>query len=61
MFSVQGNWPNTYAFTKAITENMISTNEYHLPISIFRPSIGKGILYMGIYYDHVYIVYNYYQ
>lgn len=35
------NWPNTYTFTKAITENLISTNENHLPISIFRPSISK--------------------
>ncbi|XP_060881062.1 fatty acyl-CoA reductase wat-like [Metopolophium dirhodum] len=33
------NWPNTYTFTKAITEDMISTNENRLPISIFRPSI----------------------
>ncbi|XP_060852908.1 fatty acyl-CoA reductase wat-like [Rhopalosiphum padi] len=33
------NWPNTYTFTKAITENMILSNDYQLPISIFRPSI----------------------
>ncbi|XP_060876849.1 fatty acyl-CoA reductase wat-like [Metopolophium dirhodum] len=33
------NWPNTYTFTKAVTENMIQTNGNHLPISIFRPSI----------------------
>lgn len=36
---ILGNWPNTYTFTKAIAENVISTNENHLPISIFRPSI----------------------
>ncbi|VVC26724.1 Male sterility, NAD-binding,NAD(P)-binding domain,Fatty acyl-CoA reductase, C-terminal [Cinara cedri] len=30
---------NTYYFTKAITENLISTNDNRLPISIFRPSI----------------------
>lgn len=33
------DWPNTYTFTKAVTENMILTNENRLPISIFRPSI----------------------
>ncbi|XP_060850791.1 fatty acyl-CoA reductase wat-like [Rhopalosiphum padi] len=33
------NWPNTYTFTKAITENMILNNDNQLPISIFRPSI----------------------
>ncbi|XP_050058956.1 fatty acyl-CoA reductase wat-like [Aphis gossypii] len=36
---VLDDWPNTYTFTKAITENMILTNGNHLPISIFRPSI----------------------
>lgn len=41
--SILENWPNTYTFTKAITENMISTNENNLPISIFRPSISKYI------------------
>ncbi|XP_027836948.2 fatty acyl-CoA reductase wat-like [Aphis gossypii] len=33
------DWPNTYTLSKAITENMILTNENQLPISIFRPSI----------------------
>ncbi|XP_015366451.1 PREDICTED: fatty acyl-CoA reductase 1-like [Diuraphis noxia] len=33
------DWPNTYTLTKAITEDLISTNENHLPVSIFRPSI----------------------
>ncbi|XP_022167367.1 fatty acyl-CoA reductase wat-like isoform X2 [Myzus persicae] len=33
------DWPNTYTFTKAVTENMILTNGNRLPISIFRPSI----------------------
>ncbi|KAF0769846.1 fatty acyl-CoA reductase wat-like [Aphis craccivora] len=35
------NWPNTYTFTKAITENMILNYDNQLPISIFRPSISK--------------------
>ncbi|CAH1738322.1 unnamed protein product [Aphis gossypii] len=33
------DWPNTYTFTKALTENDILTYENQLPISIFRPSI----------------------
>jgi len=37
--NILGNWPNTYTFTKAITEDMISKNVNNLPISIFRPSI----------------------
>ncbi|KAL5235551.1 hypothetical protein ACI65C_002961, partial [Semiaphis heraclei] len=37
--NVSVDWPNTYTFTKALMENVISTNENHLPISIFRPSI----------------------
>jgi len=39
VINVSKNWPNTYNFSKAITENMIATNGNHLPISIFRPSI----------------------
>ncbi|XP_025207314.1 fatty acyl-CoA reductase wat-like [Melanaphis sacchari] len=37
LFSV--DWPNTYTFTKALTENVILKNKNQLPISIFRPSI----------------------
>eukprot|EP00102_Acyrthosiphon_pisum_P027140 XP_016664350.1 PREDICTED: fatty acyl-CoA reductase 1-like isoform X1 [Acyrthosiphon pisum] len=37
--NVLKDWPNTYIFTKALSENMISTNENKLPISVFRPSI----------------------
>lgn len=40
-YSIIGNWPNTYTFTKAVAENLISENKYNLPISIFRPSISK--------------------
>ncbi|VVC31702.1 Hypothetical protein CINCED_3A003071 [Cinara cedri] len=37
---ILGVWPNTYTFTKAIAENLLAiSNENHLPISIFRPSI----------------------
>ena len=34
-------WPNTYLFTKAITEDMIRQNVNGLPVSIIRPSIGE--------------------
>ncbi|KAE9538171.1 hypothetical protein AGLY_006143 [Aphis glycines] len=33
------DWLNTYTFTKALTENVILTNENQLSISIFCPSI----------------------
>jgi alcohol-forming fatty acyl-CoA reductase len=32
-------WPNTYTFTKAISEDMIRQYQDRLPISIIRPSI----------------------
>ena len=34
-------WPNTYSFTKAVTEDMIRQNVNGLPISIIRPSVGE--------------------
>lgn len=34
-------WPNTYAFTKAISEGMIKEYQNKLPLSIIRPGIGK--------------------
>jgi fatty acyl-CoA reductase len=41
--SVIGDWPNTYTFTKAVTEDMIKEEARDLPIAILRPSIGKYI------------------
>ncbi|CAO1362962.1 unnamed protein product [Diamesa serratosioi] len=35
-------WPNTYSFSKAISEDMIRQNIYRLPISIIRPSVVIG-------------------
>ncbi|XP_050536687.1 fatty acyl-CoA reductase wat-like [Daktulosphaira vitifoliae] len=32
-------WPNTYTFTKAITENLVLNYSKTIPIGIFRPSI----------------------
>ncbi|KAG8222376.1 hypothetical protein J437_LFUL002995 [Ladona fulva] len=34
-----GKWPNTYAFTKAISEDMVRSYAKDLPIAIFRPAI----------------------
>lgn len=36
---VMDNWPNTYAFTKALAEDVIKNHSKGLPISIFRPAI----------------------
>lgn len=35
-------WPNTYAYTKAISEDMIRQFQDRLPIGIIRPTIGKA-------------------
>lgn len=32
-------WPNTYTFSKALTENYLNQVKHKLPISIVRPSI----------------------
>jgi thioester reductase-like protein len=36
-----GEWPNTYTFSKAIAEEIIQTLGGRLPIAIFRPSMGE--------------------
>jgi alcohol-forming fatty acyl-CoA reductase len=35
-------WPNTYSFTKAISEDMMRQYQDQLRIAIVRPSIGKN-------------------
>ncbi len=37
-----GTWPNTYCFTKAITEQMVAEYGDTLPICMVRPSIIMG-------------------
>ena len=44
MLSLLGKWPNTYAFTKAVAENVIERQAADLPIGIFRPAIGESLL-----------------
>lgn len=34
-----GKWPNTYAFTKTIGEDVIRRHSKNLPVCIVRPSI----------------------
>ena len=41
---VIGDRPNTYTFTKAITEQYVNQEREHLPISIVRPSIVAGAI-----------------
>jgi fatty acyl-CoA reductase len=36
------NWPNTYAFTKAIAEDSVRDQGAGLPIGVFRPAIVVG-------------------
>ncbi|KAF4517873.1 hypothetical protein B566_EDAN001828 [Ephemera danica] len=38
---ILGNLPNTYVFTKALSESIIYEARNELPVVIFRPSIGK--------------------
>jgi fatty acyl-CoA reductase len=33
-------WPNTYAFTKAMAEDLVRDEGVGLPIGVFRPAIG---------------------
>jgi fatty acyl-CoA reductase len=37
-------WPNTYVFTKAVTEDMIRQFSGELPIAIIRPTIGEFLI-----------------
>ncbi|KAF6206838.1 hypothetical protein GE061_018074 [Apolygus lucorum] len=36
---IEGEWPNTYAFTKAVAEDAIKKYAIGLPASVFRPAI----------------------
>lgn len=37
-------WPNTYAFTKSLSEEMVRRYKAKLPVAIIRPSISKNTL-----------------
>ncbi|XP_046659931.1 fatty acyl-CoA reductase wat-like [Homalodisca vitripennis] len=37
--SLLGDWPNTYTFTKALAEQVVSKEGIGLPIAVFRPAV----------------------
>lgn len=39
-------WPNTYTFSKAVSEELIRLAENDLPIIVIRPSIGKDTTFI---------------
>lgn len=41
-------WPNTYTFSKAVSEELLRLAENDLPIIVIRPSIGKNIKFVHI-------------
>ncbi|XP_074034259.1 fatty acyl-CoA reductase wat [Leptinotarsa decemlineata] len=34
-----GKWPNSYVFTKAVAESLLTSKEYDIPVALFRPAI----------------------
>lgn len=40
---ILGTFPNSYAFTKALSEGLINQEMDNLPIILLRPSIGKNL------------------
>lgn len=40
--------PNTYAYTKALTEDLVSSYDNRIPIVITRPSIGNNSPFIAI-------------
>jgi fatty acyl-CoA reductase len=41
--SLLEDWPNTYAFTKAMAEDLVRDKGVGLPIGVFRPAEGKNL------------------
>lgn len=39
-------WPNTYTFTKAMSEDMVKRYQTYFPVAIVRPSIGTRIFFI---------------
>lgn len=39
-----GKWPNTYSFTKAVSEHLLISEGQNMPVGLFRPTIGKTVL-----------------
>jgi nucleoside-diphosphate-sugar epimerase len=43
---ILGGYPNTYAYTKALSEGLVAEQMDKLPAIILRPSIGKTLFYI---------------
>jgi hypothetical protein len=43
---ILGDFPNTYAYTKALSEGLVAEQMDKLPVLILRPSIGKSLFYV---------------
>jgi hypothetical protein len=41
-FRILGDIPNTYAYTKALSESLVAEQMDKLPVVILRPSIGES-------------------
>lgn len=46
--SLIGKRPNTYTFTKALTEQMLLAEAGNLPVAIVRPSIGNSKRFLSL-------------
>lgn len=42
IYSLLGDWPNTYTFTKALAEQVVEKEGKGLPIAVFRPAVGES-------------------
>lgn len=42
VYSLLGDWPNTYTFTKALAEQVVEKEGKGLPIAVFRPAVGES-------------------
>lgn len=43
---ILGDYPNTYAYTKALSEGLAAEYMDKLPVLVIRPSIGKTLFYI---------------
>lgn len=39
-------WPNTYTYTKALTEELVRQYGEKIPVAVIRPSISKFVLFL---------------
>lgn len=46
-------WPNTYCFSKAMTEKMLQDTQEHVPVGIIRPGIGKHKTFFKVFFKYL--------